>query len=172
MDSIGDSPTAQSQTSCLTEEEARKLLEGLTKRSRSAVWTHYERYIHFSGSSYSIRAKCVYCLKADYACDTTANGTKSLNNHVERCKEYPPNKINIDAKQKVLSFDNPSKIVVGFDQKEITKVCVKMIVMDELPFTFVEGQGFREFCSIACPLWKVPCRQTIARDVLSMYYIY
>ena len=83
MDSVDESPSTH-HVSGLTEEDAKKLLETLTKRSRSQVWAHYERYIHFSGSSYSIRAKCIYCLKAWMS----ANGTKSLNTHIERCREY------------------------------------------------------------------------------------
>ena len=89
MDSVNESSSTH-HVSGLTKEDANKLLKTLTKRSRSQVWAHYERYIHFSGSSYSIRAKCIYCLKADYACDTSANGTKSLNTHIKRCRKYPP----------------------------------------------------------------------------------
>ena len=74
----------------------------------------------------------------------------------------------MDVKQKILSFENPTQVAIGFDQKEITKVCVEMIIMDELPFSFVEGDVFRHFCSKACPKWRVPCRQTIAKDVLNM----
>ena len=60
--------------------------------------------------------------------------------------------------------------VVGFSQVEITKACVEMIILDELPFSFVEGNGFRYFCLRACPKWKVPCRQTVAKAVLTMYF--
>ncbi|CAH9087007.1 unnamed protein product [Cuscuta epithymum] len=45
-----------------------------------------------------------------------------------------------------------------------------MVVLDELPFSHVEGEGFRYFCRVACPHWKVPSRKTIARDVLNLFY--
>ena len=57
--------------------------------SKSWVWGHYDRYIHRSGLTYEIRAKCLYCKVADYACDTSSNGTKALHSHMDKCKEYP-----------------------------------------------------------------------------------
>ena len=70
-----------------------------------------------------------------------------------------------------MSFENPTQVSVAFNQKEITKACVEMVIMDELPFRFVEGNGFHRFCTKACPKWRLPCRQTIVRDVLNMYYV-
>ncbi|KAI5344908.1 hypothetical protein L3X38_012785 [Prunus dulcis] len=44
-----------------------------------------------------------------------------------------------------------------------------MVVRDELPFSFVEGEGFREFCSVACPQFNPPSRRTLGRRFLEMY---
>ncbi|CAA3027478.1 zinc finger BED domain-containing RICESLEEPER 2-like [Olea europaea subsp. europaea] len=41
-----------------------------------------------------------------------------------------------------------------------------MIIIDELAFSFVEGVGFKEFVHQLYPRFEVPCRRTIARDVL------
>ncbi|MBA0739488.1 hypothetical protein Gogos_012755 [Gossypium gossypioides] len=44
-----------------------------------------------------------------------------------------------------------------------------MIVIDELPFKFVEIEGFRKFMFVACPRFHIPSRTTITRDVYELY---
>ncbi|XP_031127642.1 zinc finger BED domain-containing protein RICESLEEPER 2-like [Ipomoea triloba] len=44
-----------------------------------------------------------------------------------------------------------------------------MILIDELPFRFVEGQGFRKFILVACPRFKIPSRWTISRDIYQIF---
>ncbi len=44
-----------------------------------------------------------------------------------------------------------------------------MIIVDELPFKFVENEGFKHMMSIACPRFRIPSRYTIARDCFSLY---
>ena len=41
--------------------------------------------------------------------------------------------------------------------------------MDELSFKFVENEGFKLFCSIACPKFDPPSIVTIARDIFQLY---
>lgn len=75
------------------------------------------------------------------------NGTTAMLHHIEKCREYPPNKEMWSKRQNVLTHDKSNDLVtIGCTQDEITKACVKMIVLDELPFSFVEGEGFRHFC--------------------------
>ncbi|XP_019161398.1 PREDICTED: zinc finger BED domain-containing protein RICESLEEPER 2-like [Ipomoea nil] len=56
-----------------------------------------------------------------------------------------------------------------FNQESIRRALVEMIIIDELPFRFVEGIGFRRFIAIACPRFIVPSRWTISRDILVVY---
>ena len=44
-----------------------------------------------------------------------------------------------------------------------------MIILDELPFKFVENEGFRRFCSMMQPLFKPISRVTIAKDCMALY---
>ncbi|KAL5546582.1 hypothetical protein UlMin_029300 [Ulmus minor] len=44
-----------------------------------------------------------------------------------------------------------------------------MVVIDELPFRFVGGLGFRSFCAVIQPKFVIPSRMTIARDVVHLY---
>ena len=44
-----------------------------------------------------------------------------------------------------------------------------MIVIDELPFKFVEGEGFKNFVSAVCPKFSIPSRWTVSRDCFGSY---
>jgi len=39
------------------------------------------------------------------------------------------------------------------------------ICKDNLPFSIVEGEGFKHFVSVACPLYKIPTRNTIKTEI-------
>ncbi|KAK2648515.1 hypothetical protein Ddye_016004 [Dipteronia dyeriana] len=56
-------------------------------------------------------------------------------------------------------------VTVRFSKDVCRKALSKMIVLDELPFSFVEREGFRHFCSIACPKFDPPSRTTIVKDI-------
>ncbi|KAK2658833.1 hypothetical protein Ddye_005366 [Dipteronia dyeriana] len=58
---------------------------------------------------------------------------------------------------------------IGFSEDACRKALSKMIVLDELPFSFVEREGFHHFCSIACPNSDPLSRTTIARDINQLY---
>ena len=60
-------------------------------------------------------------------------------------------------------------ITWSFNKDECRKCLGRMIIIDELPFSFVEGEGFLELCWILCPSFEVPSRRSICRDVLSIY---
>lgn len=44
-----------------------------------------------------------------------------------------------------------------------------MIVVDELPFMFVEREGFRRFIQLCEPRFKIPSRHTVARGSIQLY---
>jgi len=52
---------------------------------------------------------------------------------------------------------------------EARKFISKMIIIDELPFRFVENVGFRRMMPVCCPALNMPSCITIARDI---YYLY
>ncbi|CAL5188539.1 unnamed protein product [Lathyrus oleraceus] len=45
-----------------------------------------------------------------------------------------------------------------------------MIIIDELPFKYVENDGFNMFMKEAQPRFKIPSRVTVARDCLRLYF--
>jgi len=69
-------------------------------------------------------------------------------------------------------FDN-SEHVLGtwvFNQDRVRKALTRMIIIDELPFKFVEGRGFKGFVEEACPMFKIPSRWTVNRDIFALYF--
>ena len=44
-----------------------------------------------------------------------------------------------------------------------------MIILDELPFSFVEKEGFKKFMSKAQPLFRIPSRRIVTRDCYEVH---
>lgn len=140
------------------------------------MWDHFTRYTDDKNNS---RATCHYCDK-DYAGGTRKQGTSTLRNHLmTQCPKYPYRLE--DKKTKILCFKKTSTagsesegssnlVAVGFNQNACRLACTKMIVIDELSFRFVEQEGFKLFCSVACPRFVIPSLITIARDIMKLYY--
>ena len=96
-------------------------------------------------------------------------------NHLSQCKKNPCRKE--DTSKKILSFRSKKEgecgstnlIDVGFNKEACRATYARMIIRDELPFTFLKGEGFRKFCSIACPKLDPPSRVAVTRDVCQLY---
>ncbi|KAH9650349.1 BED-type domain-containing protein [Citrus sinensis] len=91
-------------------------------------------------------------------------------NDTKSCTAYADRKV--DLKQKTLVFEDNttgggSNLVAISCSKEDRRI--EMIIIDELPFSFVEKEGFRKFMSKACPKLDRFSRRTVARDVYQLY---
>ncbi|XP_019200246.1 PREDICTED: zinc finger BED domain-containing protein RICESLEEPER 2-like [Ipomoea nil] len=142
--------------------------------SRSPVWDHFEAIK--DTNNVVVKGKCIYCAKI-YHCETKKHGTSSLRNHMVSCLKNPHS---METRQSLLTFQAVTSLTDGqptvgeigtwvFNQESIRRALVEMIIIDELPFRFVEGIGFRRFIAIACPRFIVPSRWTISRDILVVY---
>ncbi|GKB96304.1 zinc finger BED domain-containing protein RICESLEEPER 2-like protein [Tanacetum coccineum] len=56
-----------------------------------------------------------------------------------------------------------------FDQKESKKPLTRMVIVDELPFSFVEREDFKHYSKIYQPLFDVPCRSTTTQDCYKLH---
>ena len=56
-----------------------------------------------------------------------------------------------------------------FDQEVNRKSLAHMLIMDELPFKFVQREDFKFFLVVACPSFKLPSRWTLTRDCYDVY---
>ncbi|KAH9699271.1 BED-type domain-containing protein [Citrus sinensis] len=129
---------------------------------RSPVWQHFTRV-----PNDHTKCKCNYCGQ-EFECGTVGYRTSTLRTHNrERCQKFK----DLQNAQTILTQDVGSDEVVarGFSQEACRRATVKMIVLDELPFSVVENPGFRHFCSVAAPRYLLPSRRTISRDTLEMY---
>lgn len=141
-----------------------------TMKYRSAVWEHFEKFIDFDVAH---RAKCNYC-GSNYAADSNSNGTLSLSTHLKKCKKNPHNMETSQAKIgfQQISKDQGSETTINiwkFDQELSRKTLAKMIIVDELPFSFVEGEGFRYFVTMTQPQFRIPSRSTVTRDCFELF---
>uniref|UniRef100_A0A803LSE4 BED-type domain-containing protein n=1 Tax=Chenopodium quinoa TaxID=63459 RepID=A0A803LSE4_CHEQI len=135
-------------------------------KDRSEVWEHFIKEETHTG----MEARCKYC-GMRYKCGTKRNGTSPLWAHINRCRKYPYNTPK-ESKQSLLSFKS-NKIESGctsglsyvkYDPTVIRKALSEMVIVDELPFKFVEGVGFKKFCNVMEPRFHVPSRITVAKD--------
>ncbi|XP_022845309.1 zinc finger BED domain-containing protein RICESLEEPER 2-like [Olea europaea var. sylvestris] len=129
---------------------------------RSEIWNHSTRILDGE------RSKCNYCQRT-FKADTNS-GTSSMWKHLKICYAYKST--TFDDNQAILTRENNDGGITAmiFNKENCRKAFVKMIIIDELAFFFVEGVGFKEFVHQLCPRFEVPCRKTIARDVLHLYH--
>lgn len=129
---------------------------------RSTVWQHFTRV----PDNYQ-KCKCNYCGN-EFECGTSGYRTSTLMIHYQKwCTKYK----DFLKDQTALTQDVGSDEIVarGFSQDACRRATVKMIVLDEFPFSVVENPGFKYFCSVATPRYLLPSRKTITRDTLDMY---
>ena len=60
-------------------------------------------------------------------------------------------------------------VVANYSEERIRLALARMIIIDELPFKFVEHQGLQEFMEIVEPRFPIPHRTTIARACMKIY---
>ncbi|XP_028074562.1 zinc finger BED domain-containing protein RICESLEEPER 2-like [Camellia sinensis] len=150
-------------------QEPKKLNLGI-------VWDHFTRLDCEHGEN--PRAACNYC-GMDYACDPKVNGTKLMLTHIEsRCKEYPLRQdenqtttLGFEPKRETVDGETIGDLVAAsFSVDACRKALVEMFIIDELPFKFVEGEGFKRFMRVVQPKWlTIPSRITIANDCKSIF---
>ncbi|KAK2634836.1 hypothetical protein Ddye_029628 [Dipteronia dyeriana] len=80
------------------------------------------------------------------------------------------------AQSPITSYTTSSKEGYGssiglsiFNKEDTRKVLAEMLIVNELPFRFVEKRGFRKFCRVGMPRFDVPSKRTIVRDILKLY---
>ena len=138
-------------------------------RNKNTTWDHFEK-IQISEVVYN------YCQKT-FRANSKEHGTTNLLNHVPNCVKNS----NRDAfkGQQTLVFEpkmNGEKmfqlIPTAFIIKAFRKAFIKMIIVDELPFRFVERYKFQIYSTTLQPklqIRDIPSHQTVARDVIDIY---
>ena len=137
---------------------------------RAECWNHFEE-IKENGKR--VAGKCKYC-GYTYKADPSKNGTKNLKNHFSKCPKNPNNESTHRQSQLIFQEDpnNEGEVTLKswvLNPQEARESIAKMIIIDELPFRFVESVGFRLMMSVCCPSLNMPSHITIARDIYRIY---
>ena len=170
MDEITPQSSVQADSNSNIEVIDDILCEGQDKKKRSRVWEHFEKI------KATDEVKCQHCSKI-YNYHARKTGTSSLLYHLDRCKSYLAieNKNDISQLKLIGAFkkDGDGGIsnlsVAKFNEKKIRDAIATMIIVDELPFRFVEREGFRELMRTVEPRFRIPSRTTVMRDCLQLY---
>ena len=126
---------------------------------RAEVWQHFIQ----KKDNLSL-CNCRYCGQ-EIGCDTKKSGTSAMKNHNSRCKLFKA--FEESGKQQGLGTDSSGVITaVTYDAGLFRRSVNEMIVLNELPFAFVESEGFRRFCHNVLPMYTVHCRRTATEDIL------
>ncbi|KAL4320255.1 hypothetical protein GQ457_18G011620 [Hibiscus cannabinus] len=159
----GNDPTTTSATT--NKKTVRK-----KQQPRLNCWSHFTKYKTEDGE---LRVKCIHFGKT-YSIETGGSTTNS-NHHLKTCLKKPRGNTS-DHRQSKLTFSkidseyaNSTFSTWKFDEDAIKNVLIHMIIVDELPFRIVDGEGFKLFLSIACPRFHLSSRFTIRRDCLDLF---
>jgi len=95
--------------------------------------------------------------------------------HIRKsCKKYPgrfdetQSKLSFEAKREgqaaVGEGSSGNLVIAKFNASKIRAALSRMIIVDELPFRFVEGEGFKDFMKTVEPRFSIPSRFTMMKD--------
>ncbi|CAN1278770.1 Zinc finger BED domain-containing protein RICESLEEPER 2 [Linum perenne] len=124
------------------------------------------------------KAECTICHKV-LAADPKKNGTSSCTYHALSCQRKLEARLSIaqnEGQQATLSFQPSSGTLSSdkpwvFNQRAIVVALAEMVIIDELPFRFVEHDGFTRFMIICCPDFRIPCRKTIRTECFKIFLL-
>jgi hypothetical protein len=60
-------------------------------------------------------------------------------------------------------------VIAKYNASKIRAAISKMIIVDEFPFRFVEGEGFQDFMKIVEPWFTIPFHFTVMRDCVKLF---
>ncbi|KAH9801310.1 BED-type domain-containing protein [Citrus sinensis] len=138
-------------------------------KKRSATWNHFTLL-----EDNPNKCKCNYCGR-QYQCHSRRDGITNMRNHILACLAYKTFREQQEGSQQNLTTEggegNASNMVLakGWSQDACRRAVTKMIIMGELPLSFVDNKGFRHFYSVPIPQFVMPSRRTIGRDVMDLF---
>ena len=125
-------------------------------RKKSVVWVHFEKVKIGEGDTSKTKAICNYCQKS-YNADSKSCGTSNLLAHVPICPKNL-NREDLVKGQKTLAFEAKNDgedgfhlVSTSFSVEASRKALAKIIIIDELPFRYVKGYGFKKYVTTLQP---------------------
>ncbi|MCL7022011.1 hypothetical protein MKW94_017824 [Papaver nudicaule] len=142
-------------------------VEGAPKRKRtSKIWLDFEQ-IKVNGIV--VQGKCKHCKKVLGA--KSENGTSNLKKHLRSCFKFKLTQKGID-QMYLQASEKEDGAIAAFNfryNQEVTRHQIaRMIILHELPFTFVEYVGFRRVVKSLQPSYKFVQRNTTKTDCMKV----
>ncbi|KAM3398147.1 hypothetical protein P3S68_001661 [Capsicum galapagoense] len=177
---ISEDRASNKNVSTSSSNKVETAVEGELSKKRKVMeqkarcWQWFDKIV--DGKTGAKKAQCKYCKKI-YVVASSASGTSLMNNHILKLCPYRPN-VGVKEKdsQTKLAFLPSSADEKGgalstwtFDQGRSRKALAQMIVVDELPFSFVEKEDFRNFMRVTAPQFHIHSRRTLTRDCYQFY---
>jgi hypothetical protein len=138
-------------------------------RQTSACWEHFIRLPDDLVDAPT--AACKHCHKK-YLCDPRTHDTTNLNHHILKCSKKPL-VVSTDSTQTILTYPSVDGKLVQvssrFDKKACRSALSVFVVLDEQPFSAVEGEGFKFYSKVMQPQFTIPSRRTVDRDCFQLY---
>jgi hypothetical protein len=60
-------------------------------------------------------------------------------------------------------------VIAKYNVQKIMEALAKMVIVDELPFKFVEGEGFHDFMKTIESRFKIPSHYTVVKDCMKIF---
>ncbi|XP_070019485.1 zinc finger BED domain-containing protein RICESLEEPER 2-like [Nicotiana tabacum] len=139
---IGESGPSNSNVTSQSQSVQSKVKR--QRKKRSVAWEQFGQIIDLEGNQKGV---CKHC-KREYFVDSKENGTKSP--HMANCTKMP---LDVAKSQSKIAFKpipggNKGDVDIipwKFDQEQCRKALYRMVIVDELPFSFVEKEGFMKY---------------------------
>ena len=166
-ESANPSIVAPTPTTTDTMEVDSAATQNRPKRRRSEFWDHFEKII-VDGK---VKARCNYC-KKDLG-GSSNDGTSHLKGHLLICPHKKILEGKTDKGQTFLTAKTlQGKQELGtwsYNVENVRKELAHAIILHEYPLSIVDHIGFRRYSASLQPLFQVPCRNTIKKEILKVY---
>lgn len=170
MNEVGSTATTEVVGAELVNTQPTKKRKASASGSRqsSACWEHFIRLPDDLVDTPT--AACKHCHKK-YLCDPRTHGTTNMNHHILKYAKKPRT---IDPTQTILTYPSAEGSSLGhvsskFDKQACRKALSIFVVLDEQPFSAVEGEGFKYYFKVMQPQFTLPSRRTVARDCFQLH---
>lgn len=153
--------------------DSRGVVEGGSTSTKSSggrltsdVWNHFKKFKDVDGVN---RAVCNYCSKV--LTGHYSSGTTHLKNHFTSCLRRNFKNVGqmLLAKKHDGSVTVESCSEVKCDMATVKITIARMIILHELPLSFVEYEGFRDLMKLVQPTFDTISRNTIKNEILKLY---
>ncbi|XP_024196349.1 zinc finger BED domain-containing protein RICESLEEPER 2-like [Rosa chinensis] len=139
---------------------------GFMRAPKSVVWDHFEKQV-IGGKR---KAACNHCKKQ--LISEKNSGTTHLHDHIKSCLYKKQRTIDQSMLHPTKSSDGSTKLgTYSFNPDNARKELGHMIILHEYPLSIVDHVGFRRYSFELQPLFLVPTRNTIKKDIFKIFEV-